>query len=221
MSLAGAEQAGSVDPTVLRRGVRLNAVILAIVFGLCCGLTFMTATYAALAFGAGDAGGYLGLFEVFMPGYSVTAVGALVGFFWTFVYAALSGGFVYLIYARTIGVDIVRNITFDAGQPPTLFRLTLRLSGKALGLAVGAMLAAQLFLSTAWLVVRGTADESRHAALLSNYLPGYSVSFWGGAIGALWLFLYAAGVSFVFAYVYNSVVSLRKRGRAARKRRAG
>jgi ABC-type Fe3+ transport system permease subunit len=85
----------------------------------------------------------------------------------------------------------------------------MRLSGRALGLALGVMLALQLVLSTTWLVVRGTAGESRHAALLSNYLPGYSVSIPGSLIGGGWLFLYAFVASLLLAKVYNTIVDRR------------
>jgi hypothetical protein len=66
-----------------------------------------------------------------------------------------------------------------------------------------------LFFSTAWLVVRGTAGESVHAALLSNYLPGYSVSILGGALGAIELFVVIFLTCLLLAAMYNKIVELR------------
>ena len=62
---------------------------------------------------------------------------------------------------------------------------------------------------TAWLVLRGTADESLHAALLVNYFPGYSVSYLGGLFGAAHIFAITYLFSFIFAAVYNGLVSIR------------
>lgn len=208
-----------IDPVLLRRGVVLNLVILGLVFGFCTGLALFLATIASIALPGEEVSQYLGLLGVFMPGYAVSPAGAWIGFGWGFAYAAISGACAYLIYVRTSGLDLARSLAFDPAEPPAMFRLTLRLSGPALGLAIGALAAAQLFLSTAWLVVRGTAAESLHAALLNQYLPGYSVSLSGGAIGAAWLFVVAFGFAWLFALVYNVLIDLGVKRRArARKR---
>jgi hypothetical protein len=68
-----------------------------------------------------------------------------------------------------------------------------------------------LFASTAWLVVRGTADESVHAALFSNYIPGYSVSILGGLWGAVELFALVFIACQILAAVYNKIVEIRHR----------
>lgn len=191
---------------LLRRGLLINSMILSAGFGLCCGFALLLATLLSLAVTGENAGLYLNLLGVFMPGYSVSAAGAWIGFLWAFTYAALTGFAVFQIYIRAGG---------DA-KPVSSPRLlpTMHLSGRALGLALGSALALQLFVSSAWLVVRGTADESVHAALLSNYLPGYSVTWLGAAIGAFWLFLYALLLSMLLAWIYNALVARReKRGR--------
>ena len=76
---------------------------------------------------------------------------------------------------------------------------------------MGAIAALGLFSSTIWLVVRGTADESVHAALFSNYIPGYNVSFLGGLWGATQLFALVFIGSFLLATVYNKIVEIRHR----------
>lgn len=204
------------DYAAIWRGIWLNSILLSLTFGLFCGTAVVFVTYLSMAVTGQEAGYYLQLLGVFFPGYTVTLGGAWVGFFWAFVFAALSGFVVYQIYARAVGLESLRKLVSEpAGDG--YWKMTARLSGKGLGFALGALLALQLFLSSAWLVVRGTAGESRHAALLANYLPGYSVSIAGAAIGAIWLFLYAFAASLMLAKVYNAIVDFR----ATRGRRLG
>ena len=70
-------------------------------------------------------------------------------------------------------------------------------------------MALQLLLTTNWLVARGTASESTNAALLSQYLPGYTVSFPGSIVGAVELFAVAFVGSHVLAGIYNTVARRR------------
>ena len=194
-----------IDQTMLKRGVRLNSWMLAITLGLGAGFALFAATILSMITHGEHAGGYLNLLGVFLPGYSVSPVGAFIGFFWAALFAGASGSFIYSVYARSLGDDTARYVFYrrDAVSPPT--RLTMRLSARSLGIAIGMLLAAQLILSTNWLVFRGTADESHHAALLAHYLPGYSVSFFGSVIGAAWLFLYAFVYGTIVAKLYNLI----------------
>jgi hypothetical protein len=75
--------------------------------------------------------------------------------------------------------------------------------------AVGALAALGLFITTNWLVIRGTATESVHAALLAHYLPGYTVSFGGSVIGALETFLLSYALCLLVASVHNRIVRMR------------
>ena len=79
------------------------------------------------------------------------------------------------------------------------------ISGNALGVALGVLLAVQLLLTTNWLVVRGTGESSTNAALLGQYLPGYTVSFFGSVVGAIGVFGLAFVLSHVLAWIYNFV----------------
>jgi hypothetical protein len=88
---------------------------------------------------------------------------------------------------------------------------TLRVSGHAIGIALGTIMGAQLLIATSWLVIRGTAEQSAHAALLTHYLPGYSVSLTGALIGALDLFVITYIFSLIFSCVYNCVASARQK----------
>lgn len=197
------------DPELLRRGIRLNTILLAIVMGLGSGLAIFLITHVSLLVTGERAGRYLNLLGIFLPGYSASPEGAWIGLFWGFLAGALSGGFVYYMYARAIGAELASSIEDepdgeDAIEPPTL-----RMAGHALGLALGLLMAAQLFLATLWLVVRGTADQSPHAALLANYFPGYTVSIPGGLLGAAYLLVVTYVFSRILASVYNLTMSFR------------
>jgi hypothetical protein len=196
-----------------RRAIWFNTLVLAVVTGTGCGVGLFALTHLSLAITGENAGEYLNLLGIFFPGYSASPQGAWVGLFWGFVAAAFSGAFVYQVYARTLGLDALTSAHFRYDERRTISPLTLKISGHALGVALGGLMAAQLILTTSWIVLRGTADESPHAALLAQYLPGYSVSIPGAVVGAAWLFGYAYFFARLFAGVYNAVVSLRqKRG---------
>jgi chromate transport protein ChrA len=68
--------------------------------------------------------------------------------------------------------------------------------------------AAALFLATATLVVRGGEVVGPHLSLLSNYLPGYSVSWGGAVIGVLYGLVLGFLAGFVFAVLRNVAVAL-------------
>ncbi len=199
------------DKKLLARGVRMNTIVLAVVLGLGCGLGLFFFTHLTLAVFGPRAGYYLHLLSVFFPGYEVSAAGAWIGLFWGFVFAALSGALMYQVYIRSTGHDVTEDVTPDPDKEHLLAPPIIKLSGHALGLAFGVIFAAQLILTTTWLVVRGTADQSYHAMLMSNYLPGYSVSILGALIGAVSLFAYAYAMSRLLAYVYNLIVSKRNK----------
>lgn len=205
----------SIDPEdadLLQRGIRLNTLMLAGVAGTATGLGLFLLTHLSLLVTGDKAGYFLNLLGVIFPGYSATPGGALLGLFWGFVFGAVSGGFVYYTYARTIGAGLASSFLTDPdndlfNEPPVL-----RMSGHSLGLALGFLAALQLFLTTAWLILRGTAMQSPHAWLLQHYLPGYRVTWAGGLFGALSLFVVIYLFSRILAGVYNYVVS-RRHGR--------
>ena len=62
-----------------------------------------------------------------------------------------------------------------------------RLDGRAWGFALGLIAGIGLFCATNILVLKGGDDMGQHLALLSQFFPGYSVSFLGSIIG----FVYA------------------------------
>lgn len=195
---------------LLRAAVKFNAIVLGIVSGCLAAIVIYAATMISLAKWGDYAGGYLNLLGVFLPGYEATPGGALIGAFWAFCFSGLAGFLTYWLYGRTLGKHWTDQLDGDPDTTDPILRpLTLRLYGPSLGLAIGAATGLALFVSTSWLVIRGTADQSRNAALLGNYLPGYSPSIIGGLIGAVELFAITFVGCLVLAAVYNKVVELR------------
>lgn len=199
------------DQDLLRRGIRLNTILLGIVTGVGSGLAVFVMTHLSLLITGVRAGRYLNLLGVFLPGYSASPEGAWIGLFWGLVFGAISGGFIYYTYARSIGAQLAASLASGAVPGQLIEQPILRLSGHSLGMALGLLMALQLFVATMWLVVRGTADHSPHAALLANYFPGYTVSFGGSLFGMAYIFIFTYVLSFILATVYNLVVSLRYR----------
>lgn len=196
------------DEVLLHASIKLNTRLLAVVFGLLSGTALMLVTYMSLYRGLPDTGQYLRLLGVFLPGYEVTPLGAWIGFFWGALIGAFLAAMFYRIYARSIP-EMIKDYLKSDSRNDDLLDMPLRLSGHYLGLALGTVIALGLVVTTNWLVIRGTADESTHAQLLVNYLPGYSVSTLGSIIGAVELFIINYVLSLLFSWIYNTVTDFR------------
>jgi len=205
-------QAQGVNLKLLNAAIRFNALMLGITAGTLAAVVIYVATHASMVKWGEASGNYLGLLAIFFPGYSVSSSGAWVGAFWAFVYFGTCSWLSYRLYGRVLGTRVA-DILLSAvpTENPVLKPSVLRLHGYSLGLALGAIAALGLFCSTAWLVIRGTAEQSVHAALFSNYIPGYSVSILGGIVGGLELFALVFLGSILLAIVYNKIVEIRHR----------
>ena len=73
----------------------------------------------------------------------------------------------------------------------------------ALGVAVGVVVGAMLSLATVVLLLRGGPGVGYHLSVLSNYLPGYSVSWAGAVIG----FFEAAVVGFLHGWFISKLIN--------------
>lgn len=80
--------------------LRLNARAWGVGFGLTMGLVIFVATNVLVLRGGEVVGPHLSLLGVFLPGYSVTFVGSLVGFVYLFVIGYGFGRLVGEIYNR-------------------------------------------------------------------------------------------------------------------------
>jgi hypothetical protein len=202
--------ANGVNLKLLNAAIRFNSLMLGLTAGTLAALIIYFATHASLVKWGSDSGSYLSLLGIFFPGYTVTSSGAWVGAFWAFVYAATCSALSYRLYGRVLGTRIADILLSSVPtENPVLRPSVLRLHGSSLGLAIGAIAALGLFCSTSWLVIRGTADQSVHAALFSNYIPGYSVSILGGLWGAIELFVMVFIACLLLATIYNKIVELR------------
>ena len=76
----------------------------------------------------------------------------------------------------------------------------------ALAVALGSISALMLFLATVGLLLKGAppgTEVGPHLALLSVYLPGYSVSWFGAVVGALYAGIIGGFLGFVLAVLWN------------------
>ena len=81
-----------------------------------------------------------------------------------------------------------------------------RLNARAWGIAVGLLLGGGLFLATNVLLLKGGQNVGQHLQLLSQYFPGYSVSFVGSLIGFIYAFVGGYIIGRAIGYVYNRLV---------------
>jgi len=199
-------QTGSVseEQRLFLAAARLNVVIAALGAGLALGLLLFVATHISLGV-SHHPGHYLNLLGIFMPGYSASSVGAWFGLLWGLIYGGIFGGAISWFYLRSLGANLPRLVIWDKTAVRGLRPPVLRISSHALGMALGAVAAIQLVLATLWLVLRGTADESVHAKLLSHYLSGYTVSVPGSLLGGLELFLFLYLFALVIGATYNAI----------------
>lgn len=197
------------DEKLLHATIKLNTVLFAAVCGLMAGVSLLLITYISLNRGLPDPGHYLNLLGFFMPGYNVSVKGAWIGLLWGGVIGALAGAVTYRIYARGIRQQVLDYFAHNKSEHDLEY-VVLRLHGHSLGLAIGGMVAIGLIATTNWLVLLGIADESVHAALLAQYLPGYSVSFGGSLVGALEVSIVAYLFCILLAAIYNLVHQVRR-----------
>jgi hypothetical protein len=100
----------------------------------------------------------------------------------------------------------------DAVQPqahelePALELAFAPLHKRCLGLAVGATLALVTFVATALHILR-QSDDPYPLVLLQQYFVGYTVSWAGAILGALWSFWLGFVLGWVFAFVRNLVLA--------------
>src|ERR1700681_2235179 len=84
------------------------------------------------------------------------------------------------------------------------------LNAKLLGVVVGFLMGAGLFLATNFLLIKGGHNVGAHLSLLAIYFPGYSVSFWGSIVGFFYAFVLGFLVSLTLGAVYNKLAKASK-----------
>ncbi len=84
-------------------------------------------------------------------------------------------------------------------------KAVIRLNAKLLGIVLGVLMGAGLFLATAILVIKGGPNVGLHLSLLRNFFPGYSVTWLGSLVGFFYGFVVGFAIGAFFGAVYNKV----------------
>ena len=100
----------------------------------------------------------------------------------------------------------------DFEERELISKAIARLRAGVLAIVCGLMTGAMLLLATVWLILRGGDEVGPHLGLLSNYLPGYSVTWIGAALGFLYGLILGGAAGWLMAWIYNRIVSLRHSG---------
>jgi hypothetical protein len=85
----------------------------------------------------------------------------------------------------------------------------LRLRSRVLAMVFGMLGGTGLFIATAWLLARQGQMMGLHLNLLSNYFPGYQVTWPGAFIGFFYGALVGAGIGWSMAWFYNLIAEKR------------
>lgn len=80
--------------------VRLNAKLLGIVLGFLFGVGLFLATNFLVLKGGPAVGQHLGLLAQYFPGYRVTFLGSIIGFFYAFVLGFVIGAVLGAVYNK-------------------------------------------------------------------------------------------------------------------------
>ena len=90
-------------------------------------------------------------------------------------------------------------------REPSIQDGLLALNAQAWGISVGLLFGGALFLATNFLVIKGGPQTGRHLMLLSQFFPGYSVTFVGSLIGFIYAFVLGWAVGRIIGAVYNKL----------------
>ena len=104
------------------------------------------------------------------------------------------------------------NLTNDTtvnSEDEILKHAVLRLNGQIIGIVFGIICALVIFIATNWLVLKGGDDAGHHLILIREFFFGYSVTFTGSLIGALYGFLVGYVSGWLIGLVYNAIVYIK------------
>ena len=68
-----------------------------------------------------------------------------------------------------------------------------------------------LFLTTAWLLIKGGENIGSHLRLLGNYFIGYSVTWQGSLVGLFYGTIAGGIIGWTIGIIYNKIVNFRQR----------
>lgn len=83
-----------------------------------------------------------------------------------------------------------------------------KLDQTALGISIGILFGAVIFLATNILVIKGGEQIGPNLFLLSQYFIGYEVTFYGSLIGAVYGFMSGFVLGWLIAFLRNAVTRI-------------
>jgi hypothetical protein len=98
----------------------------------------------------------------------------------------------------------------SASEEQILRQAVMKLNGNVLGIVLGSIAALGIFVATNWLILRGGEVVGPHLGLLDQFFIGYSVTFVGSLVGALYAFVIGYLSGMLVGWVYNAIVFLRR-----------
>ena len=107
--------------------------------------------------------------------------------------------------------DIIQRPTADqaaqqTGLPARVVVVLAHLDPVALGVALGSVAGAWVFVMTMTLVIRGGENVGANLSLLSQYFIGYSATAPGAVIGLVYAALLGFAIGYAFALTRNLLV---------------
>jgi hypothetical protein len=92
------------EQLIERQLLRMNLQGWGVAMGLLFGLGLFIATNVLVIRGGPNVGAHLGLLSIYLPGYSVTYLGSLIGFVYAFVIGYGIGRTIGAVYNRLVDV---------------------------------------------------------------------------------------------------------------------
>jgi hypothetical protein len=92
-----------------------------------------------------------------------------------------------------------------------LLQTVLEINNRVLGLVMGVITGMSIFVATLFLVLKGGPIVGPHLSLLSQFFPGYSVTYFGSVVGLIYGSVLGYLAGWCIAWLYNRVVYFRNR----------
>jgi hypothetical protein len=202
-AVRGGDEVGQLSKSL----ARVNAICFATVFGAVAGVGLWLATMFLVIKGGPSPGHTMAVLGYAFPGYSVSFGGAFVSLLWAFVTAFLISLPSAWIYYRGV-LQHIEYLGVRANDAATTRAVRIHLPYFAV--AFGLLCGFTLLLSTLFLILKHRPGEplGPHLGLLSQYLPGYSITVGGSLLGFAYSLVIGSVVFASVAWIYNRLVSL-------------
>ncbi len=104
-----------------------------------------------------------------------------------------------------------RSVGSASSDTDQLLREAVRLNSILMGFVLGVLTGLVIFVATLWLVIKGGPRMGEHLSLLSQFFPGYSVSFLGSFVGLGYGFVSGFLTGSILGRLYNTIVRISER----------